>query len=147
MFQMSRSLNPWREFDEIRQEMNRLLTPATTGPHARFRFEPAMNVLHNEHEVLLTAELPGLSEDDLDLTVTPEAITLKYEAPAPVKEAEPVTRLHRKERRRSSFSRTVTLPFPVNPDQAEASYQNGVLSIKVPRPDQQKPRKLGIRTA
>lgn len=149
MFHLSRSLNPWREFDEIRQEMNQLLSPLGGRPLARFQFTPPLNLFFNDHEVVLTAELPGICQDDLDLTVNSESVTLKYEPP---RSAEPdvtenAVRYLRRERRQEPFQRTVNLPFPVNPDAAEARYENGVLSVRIPRPEEQKPRKLTIRTA
>lgn len=149
MFHLSRSLNPWREFDEIRREMSQLLAPVGGRPLTRFQFAPAMNVFYNEHEVVLTAELPGINQDDLDLTVNSESVVLKYEAPRP---AEPDStdngvKYLRRERRQESFQRSISLPFQVNPEGAEAHYENGILTIRIPRPEEQKPRKLEIRSA
>ena len=90
---------------------------------------------------MLTTELPGINQEDLDVTVTPESVTIAYET----KDTDEAVNYRRRERHDLSFSRTVSLPVAVVPDGSEAKYEDGVLEIRLSRPDEQKPRKLEIK--
>jgi HSP20 family protein len=142
MSRLSRVWDPWRELDQIRREVNRVFSD---WPHVTFGAEteyPPISAWHNEHEMILTAEIPGLDADGVDLSVTPNSVTLRGERqPDALKDGQTY---YRRERQGSSFSRTVELPFEVDPKQTEATYDRGVLKLTLHRPEEQKPRKITV---
>jgi len=103
---------------------------------------PAMNVWTNEEHAIVTAELPGVAEEDIDVSVTGSTLTLRGE-----RKAAEGGEYHRQEREEGSFVRTLDLPFQVNASQVEARLARGVLHIKLPRAEEDKPRKIAIQTA
>jgi HSP20 family protein len=83
-----------------------------------------MNVWTNEEGVVITAELPGVNPDDIDITVNGDALTLSGNRAPDALEAE--SKYHRRERRSGRFSRTVQLPFAVEADQVDALFEKGI---------------------
>ena len=102
-----------------------------------------MNVWTNQDGVVVTAELPGINPEDLDISVQNENLTLRGSR-TPDEVEEGVT-YHRRERSSGSFVRSLQLPFNVDSDQVEASYAKGVLRITLPRADADKPKKIAIK--
>jgi HSP20 family protein len=136
----------WSPFDELRtlqREMNRLFDGYESGT-ALSRF-PALNVWGNGENVVVTAELPGLEVEDLDISVVNNQLTIKGERKAD-KPAENAV-CHRCERASGKFVRTVRLPFAVENDEVTAKYDNGVLSITMPRHEATKPKRIEIKTS
>ena len=108
-------------------EDTRTLFPEITG----FTWTPSADVRETDRELIVTAEVPGLDRDDLDLSITPQGLTIRGE-----KREEAETR--RKdyqfvERRYGSFLRTVPLPPGLDLDRAEARVKRGVLTVKIPK--------------
>ncbi len=139
--------NPWDESLLWRREfMNRLLSdwlgvmedrPAPTYP--------AMNVWMNEEGAIITAELPGIAPEDLDISVVGDTLTVSGERkPEELKEGETY---HRRERGYGKFSRAFQLPFEVEADKVSATFKNGVLHITLPRAEADKPRKIAVKAA
>ena len=93
--------------------------------------------------VAITAELPGVSEEDLEVSVHRDTVTVKGQRKL---ELESVSSYHRRERGGSSFSRTLSLPFRVDPDNVEASYRHGVLRLSLHRPEEDRPKRISIRS-
>ena len=139
--QMGRSgWDPFAEMRRLQSEMNRWFDNAGTFPAARGY--PPVNLWLGDNSVVMTAELPGLSADDVDLSVREDTLTVsgkREEAP----ESDNAGWL-RRERRHGSFSRTVELPFRVDPDRVQARFENGLLEIEMQRPDEDRPRKIAI---
>jgi HSP20 family protein len=106
---------------------------------------PALNIWSNEDELIITAEVPGINPEDLDISVVGDNLTLKGERKA--EEMDENARYHRQERGYGSFSRTVQLPFPVDIDKVDANFTNGVLEITMPRAEADKPRKIAVKSA
>ena len=134
---------PWAEIERSRREMNRLLSDWPT--RARWGAAPgypAINVWTNEDSAVVTAELPGIVLDDIDITVEDDVLTLRgHRQPD---EAEGVT-YHRQERRYGTFLRTFRLPFRVDAGKVEATFAKGVLNLVLPRAEEDKPRKIAIK--
>ena len=108
---------------------------------------PIMDVTEHDKEMLITAELPGLDERDFELTVSGDVLTLKGE-----KKSENERRngdSYYTERRYGSFSRSVRLPFEVKDDSVAASYEKGVLTVRIPKPaEMQRPvRRIEVKRA
>ena len=135
----------WREMDRLRREMNRLFgdLPARASLSAAPGY-PAMNVWMDEDSAVVTAELPGVIPENIDISVEDDTLTLRGDRRPDTEEG--VT-YHRRERRQGRFVRTYKLPFRVDAEQVEATFQNGVLNIVLPRAEEDKPRKITVRTA
>ncbi len=136
------SMNPWREMDRIREEMNRLFN-GVSRPTAEFF--PAMNVWTNQEEAIITAELPGYQIKDLQLTISKDELHLKgSRKPEELQEG---MQLHRQERSYGEFERSVRLPFLVDVDKVTARLENGILKLTLPRAEADKPKKISIQTS
>ena len=135
--------DPFRELRRLQDEMDRLtgvFTPAggLTGAAAGF---PAVNVYAGRDGVAVVAELPGVEPGDLEVHAHRDTLTIAgTRRPA----AEDARAYHRRERRGGAFSRTVQLPFRVDPDRVEAQLENGVLRLSLQRPEEDKPRRIAI---
>ena len=138
-----RAWAPFAELQSLQREMNRLFD-GRDGGTAMSRF-PALNVWGNGENIVVTAELPGVEVEDLDLSVVNNQLTIKGECKAD-KPAEDAV-CHRNEREAGSFVRTVRLPYAVENDKVAAKYENGVLTITMPRHEATKPKRIEIQTA
>lgn len=106
---------------------------------------PAVNVWHGDDAVAVTAELPGVNPDDIDISVKENLLTIAGERkPHEMPEG---AKWHRNERAYGKFSRAVHLPFRASDDKVEARITNGVLRIVVGRPEEDKPRKIEIKAS
>ena len=138
---------PAREISSLQQEMNRLFStffdaPAGPANGAPRRWVPAMDLVETEDHFVLRADLPGLAEGDVSIEVEDNVLTVSGERKAEhetTKEG-----YHRVERAFGSFSRSLTLPDGVDADAVTASFDRGVLEIRIPKPEQRKPRKISI---
>ena len=140
------SQNPWREIDRMQREMNQLLQglPAFSSSRVAPSF-PAINVWLSEEGAVVTAELPGVKPEDLDISVVGETLTLTgSRQPEELKEGE---KYHRRERRFGKFTRTFQLPFTVEANNVDAKFDKGVLHIALPRAEAEKPRKISVKAA
>ncbi len=120
----------------MQEEMDRL-TRSATSPQGF----PAINVYAHQDGIVITAELPGLKEDDLDITVHRDTVTLRGTRRDSISEA---GGYHRRERRTGPFGRTFGLPFSVDPDRVEAKLRNGILTLRLHRPEQDKPKRIRV---
>lgn len=132
--------SPWQEMERMRREMNRLFSSAATRRVAPGF--PAMNVWTNQDGAVVTAELPGLSPEDIDISVVGDTLTVK--GSRQVEELENV-QYHRRERSYGKFSRTFQLPFQVEAGNVDASFEKGVLYISLPRAEADKPRRIEVK--
>lgn len=130
--------DPYEEMRRIQNEMNRVLQSRSQ----RESGYPAMNVYVSQDGVAITAELPGVSEENLDVSVHRDTVTVKGTRKL---DLESVTSYHRRERGGTSFSRTLSLPFRIDPDNVEASYSHGVLRLSLHRPEEDRPKRISIR--
>jgi HSP20 family protein len=140
---------PVRELSSIQSEMNRLFntlfdSPSTgsNGISAHRRWLPAMDLLETKDEFVLRADLPGLSEDDVNIEFEDNVLTVHGERKAEHEERK--EGYYRVERSSGSFSRSLTLPEGVDPDAVKATFDRGVLEVRIPKPEQHKPRKVSI---
>jgi HSP20 family protein len=134
-----------QQFEQLQSEMNRLFNRFSDGGWARAFAPayPAMNVWEDSENVLVEAELPGLDAKNLEIHVSGgNQLTLKGERKQTTPEKGAV---HRQERGFGTFTRTLTLPYPVNADKVDARFENGVLLIKLPKHEAAKPRKIKVK--
>ncbi len=136
----------WREMERLRRDMDRLFE--STSPRfqrARAARFPAINIWTNESEgVFVTAELPGVAPDSLEITVTADTLTISgTRTPEDLPEG---AYYHRRERYCDEFSRTLQLPFTVDKDGVTATAENGVLQMNLPRAEAEKPKQIEVQT-
>ena len=131
--------DPFRELRRLQDEMDRL-TSTFGGPTAAAGF-PAVNVYAGQDGIVVVAELPGVEKDDLEVQAHRDTLTLRGTRRPAVQREEAY---HRRERRSGSFTRTIQLPYRVDPDRIAAQLENGVLRLNLPRPEEDKPRRIAI---
>lgn len=133
-------MEPWRELASLQRQMNRLFDDYTvSGPRAF----PAVNVFANADEVLVTAELPGLKQEDVNLSLMNNSLTIEGTRKQTAnQEGQSV---HRRERIAGEFSRTIEIPCAVDADKIAASLKNGVLTVRLPRSEADKPKNIQIQ--
>ena len=142
--------DPVREIDTLQGEMNRLFStffdqPAQArggnGGTAR-RWIPAMDLVEAGEHFVLKADLPGLSEGDVNIEVENNVLTVSGERRTELEDKH--EGYYRLERAFGSFSRSLTLPEGIDPDAVTAAFDNGVLEVRIPKPAQAKPRRVQI---
>jgi HSP20 family protein len=138
---------PTRELSSLPSDVNRLLNaffdvPAGGSGTSRRTWVPAMDLVETEDHFLLRADLPGLSEQDVSIELQDNVLTLSGERTAETEERK--EGYHRVERAFGRFSRSLTLPEGVDPDAVQASFHDGVLEVRIPKPEERKPRKVAI---
>ena len=138
--------NTLDEFDRMRRELSRL-TETLTGaePGMSVRLFPLVNVTQDADSFFVRAELPGVKPEDLTVNAVPSKLTISGKRDLPA-EKEGVS-YHRREREGGSFSRSISLPSAIAPNRVDASYENGILTIKLPLADEAKPRQIQIKTS
>ena len=133
--------DPIRELERFQHELDHLFT----GPSGTVHQYPSVNVWTTENEAYLTAELPGMEASDLDISVLGQKVTLSGKRqPREMNENE---RLHRRERLSGTFTRTLQMPFRVDAEKVGAQLENGVLTVTLPRAEDDKPKKISIQIA
>ena len=146
--------DPFRELAQLQDRLNRAFTDAygrgrsgaddslmTTGT-----WVPAVDIYQNgDQELVLKAELPDMSRDDIDLTVDNGTLTITGDKKLPdeIKEEQ----FHRMERRYGTFTRSFSLPQTVDPNKVSAEYKNGVLTVRLPLREEAKPRSIKVDVA
>jgi HSP20 family protein len=139
--------DPFRELSSIQNELNRLFgrTFGTEGDEdARMaQWVPAVDVAETQDRYVITAELPGVKPEEVDISVENSMLTITGERKFYSQNKE--EDFHRIERRFGSFVRTLTLPSVADPERIQASFDDGVLTIEVPKREEAKPRKIQIK--
>jgi len=139
--------DPFRDLATIHHRMNQVLGDALVGGEAlqAGHWVPPVDIYETEgHDVVLQAELPGMSREDIDVTVEHQTLTLKGTRPAA---DVPEDRYRRVERRAGSFSRSFTLPTTVDASKVSAEFKNGLLTVKLPYREESKPRTISVEVA
>jgi HSP20 family protein len=140
---------PVRELNSLQHEMNRLFstffdtpTPGNGGTAGR-RWIPAMDLVETKDHYVLTADLPGMGEGDINLEFEGDVLTLSGERK--IEHADSKDGFYRLERAAGAFSRSLTLPEGVDPEAVTARFDKGVLEVRIPKPEQRKPKKVAIQ--
>jgi HSP20 family protein len=133
---------PLSEMLRLRGEMNRLFSGMTSPFSEEF---PLINVWVGKNDAIVTAELPGIDHEKTDISIVGDILTLTgVRDRETLKEGESY---HRQERNYGRFTRTLQLPFHVDTGKIEARYEKGILSMTLPRSEEDKPKKIIIKTA
>lgn len=130
--------------DPFSTEVNRLVSTLLAPEAGRSqRWTPAMDLVEAEDHYLLRADLPGMGEEDVSIEINDNVLTVSGERHD--EQQHQGQGWHRVERTFGRFSRSLALPEGVDADTVTASFDRGVLSIRVPKPEQRKPRRVEIR--
>lgn len=130
--------DPWRELRRVQDELSRVYGGQ---PRATEEFPP-LNLWTGTQGAVLTAAVPGVEPDDLDVTVHQDTLTLKGQRAADAGEGKATW--HRRERRHGAFGRTVVLPFSVDAEHVQAAFEDGILTLMLPRRASERPKRIEI---
>jgi len=136
---------PARELQSLQSEMNRLfgtVFDTQTGDGGVRRWIPAMDLVEEGEQFVLRADLPGVSEEDVKVELEDNVLTVSGERKSEHEQQRDGFR--RIERSSGSFSRALTLPEGIDPESINARFERGVLEVRVPKPEQRKPRRVAI---
>ena len=135
---------PFRELASMQGDMNRWLNSFLGDGQTREtrNWVPALDVWETDNDIVYAFDLPGIPEDRISIEVKDDTLTVSAEREKTEETSD--ERYYRFERRYGSFSRAVGLPQGVEEGQISASYRDGVLEIRVPKPAEQKPRKIEL---
>jgi HSP20 family protein len=94
--------------------------------------------------VVINAAIPGIKPEDIDIAITGDTVTIKGELKQETKVEK--ANYYRQERRYGAFSRSVSVPVPINADKAEATFKDGVLTLTIPKAEEAKPKTIKVKT-
>lgn len=138
---------PAREIESLQQEVNRLfgsffdVQPGRRSAGAS-RWIPAMDLVETDDHFVLTADLPGVRSEDVKVEVEDDVLTICGERKISRERRE--DGVHRIERASGEFSRSLTLPAGVDAEQVQASFEHGVLEVRIPKPQGQRPHRVQV---
>lgn len=138
--------NPFREMMSLRSEIDRLFDESLNRDwplDRRALEELALDLAENDEAYIVHASVPGLTADELDISLTDNVLTIKGEFKQ--EEETEQKRFRLRERRYGSFERSVRFPMQVQADGVEAAYEAGVLTLTVPKAEEVKPRRIAIK--
>ena len=143
------SWTPARELDRLKGQLENVydaLYGAVEGmAQRRAGVYPLLNVSEDANNLYVAAELPGVSPEDLEISVQNDSLTLRGERKIP--EAEGRVNYHRRERDSGVFRRVVTLPVKIDHEKVKAAVKNGILEITLPKAAEAKPRPIAIQAS
>ena len=129
--------DPSRELRRLQEEIDRRIGGSLAAPQGF----PIVNVYAGPGGIALLAELPGVEKDDLEVHAHRDTLTLRgTRRPA----AERPEAYHRRERGGGAFTRSLQLPYRIDPERIAARLENGVLRLSLPRPQEDKPRRIAV---
>jgi len=138
-------------FLATRNNLNRFLNDALTGLDWQYRdsaaaaWVPAVDVLEEADSIRIMAELPGVKPEDVKISVENNVLSIQGQKQQVAEER--TERVHRYERVYGAFERTFTLPATVDAANIKATYENGVLTVTLPKVEKAKPRQIPVQTA
>ena len=135
--------NPIRDAVGMTDMVDRLFNDAFFDNRSgAFGVSPDMDVIENDDNMIVKAELPGFKPENVDVRVEGNLLTIRgeYHAESEKKEGQ----YHLKERRQSSFSRSIPLPVDVDADKARAEFEHGILTLTLPKNEDAKPRRIAV---
>jgi len=135
---------PFRELGALQSELSRLMSGVLEGNGHRMAqtWVPALDVWETPTEVVYAFDLPGIAEDQISIEIKDESLTVSAERAKTEETNE--EGFYRFERRYGTFARAVGLPQGVDQENISARYENGVLEVRVPKPEEPKPKKIEL---
>ncbi len=140
--------DPLRDMMTLREAMNRLFDESFVRPLAGAEAPVAgstlaVDIYEKGEALIVKAAVPGIKADELDITVTGDVLNIKGETK--VEEEVKEEHYHRREFRYGSFCRSVRLPVDVDTAKAEAAFENGILTLTFPKPEEKKPQAISVK--
>lgn len=137
--------DPFQEMLNLRRTVDRLFDNVSTDHELA---QPslwglAVDVVENKDDFTVKASVPGINPDDLDISYADDTLTIKGEIKSDNEVKE--NQYHLRERRYGSFTRSISLPTKIKGDAIEASYQNGVITLRLPKAEEVKPKRIAIK--
>ena len=130
------------DFNRLFEGFNRNGSDVASSPSVS-TWKPSVDISETEDEFIVTADLPGINREDLNVTVADGRLTLRGERRQATQESE--GSVHRVERVYGTFTRAFDLPTAVNAENITASYRDGVLSVSVPKAEEAKPKQIEVK--
>ncbi len=136
---------PLQELEQLQRRMDRLFQTTFGLERAPWRVGvyPLVNLSEDRDHIYVRAELPGVMAEDLEITIQDNSLILRGERKIPTEEKQ--VNFHRRERESGFFRRVVALPARVQPDKVDATFKDGVLTIKLAKPEAVKPRQIKVK--
>jgi HSP20 family protein len=139
---------PFTELAHLRRTMDRLFDDSFFTPYRLFTFglseiTPSIDMYQNDKEVVVKATLPGVKPEEVDVSVDGDCLTIKGETQGEEK-VEQENYLYR-EHRHGTFHRTIALPNGLVTDKAKASFENGILTLTIPKAKETKPKRIKVK--
>jgi len=140
--------DPFKDMVTLREKMNRMFEDVFTGraeegkDRASSTWAPAVDIFETEKELVLTAEIPGVDEKDIEIKIEDNTLSLKGERKFEKETKE--ENYHRIERSYGSFFRAFALPHTIDPEKIQAAHENGVLKITMPKREERQARRVKI---
>ena len=139
--------DPFRDLRTLQEEVNRLFSTNLTRAFGdegigRGAWSPSVDIYENKDQIVLEAELPGMKQEDFDLSIESNVITLRGERR--FEKTDDSDNYHRVERSYGAFTRSFTLPQTVSGEGATAEYSNGVLRVTLPKREETNPRRIEV---
>ena len=140
-------LDPQRELEQLQRRMDRLFQNAfgLEGSPWRVGVYPLVNISEDRDYIFVRAELAGVKAEDLEITIQDNSLILRGQRKIPTEEKQ--VNYHRRERESGFFRRIVALPARIQADKVEATCKDGILTIKLAKPEEVKPRKIQVKVA
>lgn len=139
--------SPFDELERMRRQMDWLssgLSRGLLGTPAAGVF-PLMNITEDKDNFFVRAELPGLTAEDLDISVTGDTLTIAGERKLPAEDEK--AKYHRREREAGRFNRIITLPAQVDTGKVKAHSKDGLLTVVLPKAEAAKPKQITVKTS
>jgi HSP20 family protein len=137
--------DPFRELATLQNRVNSIFQDYGRGPDeltTTTSFVPAVDVYEDEHKVTLKLEIPGVSQEDVDIRLENNTLTVRGERKFEKEEKE--ENFHRIERRYGSFARSFTVPYTLDTENVQANFDNGVLKIELSKRAEAKPKQIKV---
>ena len=137
--------DPFQEMLNLRRTVDRLFDNASSDHDwaQNPMWGLAVDLVENKDDFIVKASIPGINPDDLDISYADDTLTIKGEIKSENEVKE--NQYHLRERRYGSFARSLTLPTRIKGDAIEASYRDGVVTLRLPKADEVKPKRIAIK--
>lgn len=141
-----RKRDPFQEMTDLRQSMDRMFDQFFWAPRSYWRSEMdvSLDVAESPDEFIVKASLPGIKPEDIDITFTERTLTIKGEVKGDEETKD--ARYYLRERWSGSFARSVQLPAQVQSDNIQATFDSGVLTLRLPKVEEVKPKRIEVHS-
>jgi HSP20 family protein len=135
---------PFREARRMHDMLDRMMDRSLLDPWASgFEGVLPLDMYQTDDEIIVKASAPGMTAEDIDISITGETLTIRGELEG--EEVQEDSRYHIRERRMESFSRSIALPTMVQAEKAKAEFENGILTLTLPKAEEVKPKTISVK--